>query len=95
MSRGINIGLILGNPSGLLNVDLDWRESKEPANIIFPVPVVGFDNGLPESGHYLYRTAWFGSRKTFTSATSGSTLVELWVDRAQTMIPLSIHPNGS
>ena len=34
LSRGTNIGLILGNPSGLLNVDLDCHEAKLLVDII-------------------------------------------------------------
>ena len=74
-------------------MDLDWREAKEPANIIFPVPAVGFDNGLPESGHYLYKATTTGPHNSFTS-TGKSTLVKLRGDGSQTMIPPSVHPNG-
>ena len=93
MSRGNNIGLILGVTSGLLDVDLDRCEAKSLADIILPVPMAAFDRGTTDSGHYLYKAITTGPRKTFTS-TDKSTLVELRGDGSQTMIPPSIHPNG-
>ena len=90
-----NLGLILGEKSGILDVDLDCREAKELADIILPAPHAQFDRGSADSGHYLYQATSFGSRKSFTSDKSGSTLVELRGDKAQTMIPPSVHPNGN
>ena len=90
-----NIGLILGSTSGILDIDLDCREAKILADIILPVPHAVFDRGSDDSGHHLYRASSFGPRKTFNAEGSKSTLVELRGDRAQTMIPPSIHPNGS
>ena len=93
LSRGNNIGLILGVTSGLLDVDLDCCEVKSLADIILPLPMAAFDRGTTDSGHYLYKAITTGPRKTFTS-TDKSTLVELRGDGSQTMIPPSIHPNG-
>ena len=93
LSTGKNIGLILGNTSGLLDVDLDCREAKSLADIILPVPSATFDRGTADSGHYLYKAITTGPRKAFTSANK-STLVELRGDGSQTMIPPSVHPNG-
>ena len=90
-----NIGLILGSTSGILDIDLDCREAKILADIILPVPHAVFDRGSDDSGHHLYRASSFGPRKTFNAEGSKSTLVELRGDRAQTMIPPSVHPNGS
>tara|TARA_B100001027_G_C16237993_1_gene317937 strand:- start:163 stop:891 length:729 start_codon:yes stop_codon:yes gene_type:complete len=93
LSRGTNIGLILGNPSGLLNVDLDCHEAKLLVDIILPLPVATFDRVTTNSGHYLYKATTTGPRKSFTS-TGKSTLVKLRGDGSQTMIPPSVHPNG-
>ena len=90
-----NIGLLLGKKSGILDVDLDCIAAKALADVILPEPAVKFDRGSPDSGHYLYKATSFGSRKSFTSDKSGSTLVELRGDGAQTMIPPSVHPNGN
>ena len=84
-----NIGLLLGKKSGILDVDLDCIAAKALADVILPEPAVKFDRGSPDSGHYLYKATSFGSRKSFTSDKSGSTLVELRGDGAQTMIPAS------
>ncbi len=93
LSSGKNIGIILGNTSGLLDVDLDCREAKTLANIILPLPLATFDRGTADSGHYLYKAITTGPRTAFTSADK-STLVELRGDGSQTMIPPSVHPNG-
>ena len=95
LSRSNNLGIVLGASSGLLDVDLDCREAKALADIILPMPHSIFDRGSDASGHYLYRASSFGPRKAFYAKGSKSTLVELRGDRAQTMIPPSIHPNGS
>ena len=95
LSRNHNLGIVLGASSGLLDVDLDCMEAKALADFILPEPAVKFDRGSPDSGHYLFKASSFGSRKSFTANKSGSTLVELRGDGAQTMIPPSVHPNGN
>ena len=90
-----NIGLLLGKKSGILDVDLDCMAAKALADVILPEPAVKFDRGSSDSGHYLFKASSFGSRKSFTANKSGSTLVELRGDGAQTMIPPSVHPNGN
>ena len=95
LSRNHNLGIVLGASSGLLDVDLDCMEAKALADFILPEPVAKFDRGSPDSGHYLFKASSFGPRKSFTANKSGSTLVELRGDGAQTMIPPSIHPNGN
>ena len=95
LSMNNNLGIVLGAPSGLLDVDLDCGEAKALADIILPMPHAIFDRGSDASGHYLYRASSFGPRKVFNAEGSKSALVELRGDRAQTMIPPSIHPNGS
>ncbi|MDC1095507.1 phage/plasmid primase, P4 family [Planktomarina temperata] len=95
ISANDNLGLILGSTSGILDVDLDCREAKVLADLILPVPHAVFDRGSDDSGHHLYRSSSFGPRKAFNAEGSKSTLVELRGDRTQTMVPPSIHPNGS
>ena len=90
-----NIGLLLDKKSGILDVDLDCMAAKALADVILPEPVVKFDRGSSDSGHYLFKASSFGPRKSFNANKSGSTLVELRGDGAQTMIPPSVHPNGN
>jgi len=68
LSKGNNIGLILGSRSGLLDVDLYCQEAKTLADIILPLPSATFDRGTADSGHYLYKAITTGPRKAFTSA---------------------------
>jgi putative DNA primase/helicase len=89
-----NVGLILGEQSGILDIDLDCREAKALSDIMLPEAIAVFDRGSADSGHYLFRASSFGPRKTFNSEGVKSTLVELRGDGSQTMIPPSVHPNG-
>jgi putative DNA primase/helicase len=90
-----NLGLLLGPKSDVMDVDLDCTEAKEMADLILPKPFAKFDRGTSDSGHYLYRATTCGPTKKFSGNGPKSTLVELRGDGSQTMIPPSIHPNGS
>ena len=95
LPNGGNIGLLLGAKSGIIDVDLDCREAKGLADLILPTPFAEFDRGTSDSGHYLFRANSFGPTKRFTGAGSKTTIVELRADGVQTMIPPSVHPDGS
>jgi len=90
-----NVGLILGEKSGLLDVDLDCAEAVALAEIILPRPNAIFGRNAPDSCHYLYRCTSSGKRVAFNATGNKSCIVELRGDGAQTMIPPSIHPCGS
>jgi putative DNA primase/helicase len=95
LPMGGNIGLLLGAKSGIIDVDLDCREAKGLADLLLPTPFAKFDRGTSDSGHYLFRANSFGPTKRFTGAGSKTTIVELRADGAQTMIPPSVHPDGT
>ena len=90
-----NLGLLLGPKSDVMDVDLDCREAKGLAELILPKPFAQFDRGTSDSGHYLYKAITCGPTKKFSGNGPKSTLVELRGDGSQTMIPPSIHPDGS
>ena len=90
-----NLGLLLGPKSDVMDVDLDCTEAKEMAELILPKPFAKFDRGTSDSGHYLYKSITCGPTKKFSGDGPKSTLVELRGDGSQTMIPPSIHPDGS
>ena len=90
-----NLGLLLGPKSDVIDVDLDCREAKCLAQLILPKPFAQFDRGTSDSGHYLYKAITCGPTKKFSGNSPKSTLVELRGDGSQTMIPPSIHPDGS
>jgi len=89
-----NLGMILGETSGILDVDLDSEESIYLADIVMPEPHFIFDRGVSDSKHFLYRAESFGPSKRFY-ASNKLTLVELRGNKSQTMIPPSTHPDGS
>ena len=90
-----NLGLLLGSRSSVMDVDLDCPEAKALAELILPKPFAQFDRVTPDSGHYLYKAISFGPTKKFSGNGPKSTFVELRGDESQTMIPPSIHPDGS
>ena len=95
LPMGGNIGILLGAKSGIIDVDLDCREAKGLADLILPKPLAQFDRGSSDSGHYIFKANSYGPTKRFTGAGSKTTIVELRADGAQTMIPPSVHPDGS
>ena len=95
LPMGGNIGLLLGAKSGIIDVDLDCREAKGLADLLLPKPLAQFDRGSSDSGHYIFKASSYGPTKRFTGAGSKTTIVELRADGAQTMIPPSVHPDGS
>ena len=95
LPMGGNIGLLLGAKSGIIDVDLDCREAKGLADLLLPKPLAQFDRGSSDSGHYIFKASSSGPTKRFTGAGSKTTIVELRADGAQTMIPPSVHPDGS
>jgi len=90
-----NVGILLGETSGLLDVDLDCTEAVALADIILPKPHAVFGRNAPDSCHYLYSCVSSGKRVAFNASGSKSCIVELRGDGAQTMIPPSMHPSGS
>ena len=83
-----NVGILLGETSGLLDVDLDCAEALALADIILPRPNAVFGRNAPDSCHYLYRCATSGKRVAFNAAGSKSCIVELRGDGAN----LCAHP---
>lgn len=88
-----NAGVLLGDVSGLLDVDLDCAEAFMLARRILPEPYIRFYRGTQDSAHYLYRCKDAGPRRAFTSS-ERDTLVELRGNGSQTMFPPSTHPSG-
>lgn len=88
-----NVGLLTGEVSGLLDIDLDCREAVALADVILPAPHIQFGRTTCDSGHFLYKALSFGPTKRFSS-TEGDVLIELRGNNSQTMIPPSKHDCG-
>ena len=92
-SHNGNVGLLTGEASGILDVDLDCSEAVALADAILPTPHIKFDRNTSDSGHFLYKASSFGKTKRFTS-TENKALIELRGNGAQTMVPPSKHECG-
>lgn len=91
-ANGSNIGIMTGEPSGgVLAVDLDVPEAAKIAERFLPPTLTSGREGAMDS-HW-----WFKSPGTKTAAfkDSDDMLVELRADGRQTLVPPSIHPEGS
>lgn len=93
-SQPMNVGVLLGEPSGLIDIDLDASEAAKLArNLLPPTGSIFGRKGKPSS-HRLYTSA-VGKKTTerFTGP-AGDSLVEIRGTGAQTIFPGSVHPNG-
>jgi putative DNA primase/helicase len=93
-TSGHNVGLINGDISGIVDVDLDCGEAKQLASLLLPKGLATFEHSGNDRGHILYRVGNSGKTQQYQCPESGETLVELRSTGSQTMIPPSIHPSG-
>ena len=93
-ANGLNVGLINGDVSGIVDVDLDCREAKHLASVLLPKGLAAFEHAGNDRGHILYRVNDAGKTQRYQCPETGETLIELRSTGSQTMIPPSIHPSG-
>jgi hypothetical protein len=95
-----NIGLILGDDSGLADVDCDTVEATVTARVLLPATGMVFGRASKRASHYFYYLDPPLSLKTFKDPTDDKMLVELRCRKKddsvglQTVVPPSIHPSG-
>jgi putative DNA primase/helicase len=91
--KDVNVGLLLGEPSGnLVDVDLDSAQAVALADHFLPDTGMIFGRpGKPRS-HRMYKTP--ASFKTKQFSGSGGMILELRSTRGQTVVPPSIHQSG-
>ena len=93
-TNGHNVGLINGEISGIVDVDLDCGEAKRLASLLLPKGLATFEHSGNDRGHILYRVGSSGKTQQYQCPEAGETLIELRSTGSQTMIPPSIHPSG-
>jgi putative DNA primase/helicase len=93
-ANGYNVGLINGDISRIVDVDLDCGEAKQLAFALLPKGLAAFGHSGNDRGHILYRVNDAGKTQRYQCPETGVTLVELRSTGSQTMIPPSIHPSG-
>ena len=87
-----NIGLVLGNTSGVMDIDCDSLEAVALMHHLAD-GYLGHFKRSHDSAHYLFLCE--GGGKTVRLAhPDGGVIVELRGDRSQTMVPPSTHPYG-
>ncbi len=91
--KPINIGVILGDPSGgLVDIDLDCAQAIELAPLILPATRT-FGRASKPASHWLYITDDAGRIKQFQSP-DGGMIVEYRANGGQTVFPGSVHESG-
>jgi hypothetical protein len=91
-----NIGLILGEPSGLFDGDQDCPEAQELAPVFLPHSPAKFGRRSAPRSHWLYAVAGDFPTVQFEDPTldKDAMLIELRGTGGQTMCPPSIHPES-
>jgi hypothetical protein len=93
---GSNIGIILGTPSRIIDIDLDCCESIEHADKYLPATGWVFGHASKLRSHRIYRCQQDAAIPTrrFADPITCAVLVELRGNGGQTVFPPSIHPSG-
>jgi hypothetical protein len=92
--RPLNIGVLLGEPSGwLVDIDLDCIAAIELASKYLPETPARFGRQSKPLSHWLYRVTSPVKSKQFRSKVFG-TLLEIRSTALQTVFPPSVHPSG-
>ncbi len=90
----LNVGVILGGPSGaLVDIDLDASEAVHLARRFLPKTEAKFGRASKPNSHWLY-VCHKVSTQQFKDPSDGATLVELRAGGAQTVFPPSLHASG-
>jgi hypothetical protein len=92
-----NIGVMLGDPSNLMDIDLDCPEARSMADKYLPNTDAVFGRKSSPSSHRLYKGATETAQ--YKDPTDGNTLVELRSNSkkgtpCQTVFPGSVHTSG-
>jgi putative DNA primase/helicase len=88
-----NIGVLLGEPSGIVDVDLDCEESLKLADVYLPETPAVFGRASKPRSHRIYRVTNPQPMKRHTLA-NGNVAVEYRSTGGQTVFPPSRHPSG-
>ena len=92
-----NIGVLLGDPSKLSDIDLDAPETRHMASHYLPKTDTIFGRKSAPTSHWLYELVTESAQ--FKDPCDGSTLVEIRSNTkkgtpCQTVFPGSVHPSG-
>ena len=94
----VNIGIRLGDASGVVDVDIDSEEAAQLADQYLPPTPSEFGRDSRPRSHRLYRvekgTAGESGRHQFPEALGKGTIVEYRANGAQTVFPGSVHVSG-
>ena len=88
-----NIGVLVGEPSGIVDVDLDCELAVELAREFLPPTGATFGHGDAPQAHWIYACADAGRTRRWQRR-NGETIVELRSTGGQTIFPPSVHPSG-
>ena len=92
--HGMNVGVVQGTRSGIMDVDLDDpRGAKIAERLMSPTPALFGRAGKPDS-HRVYAVRSPGKMRQYKDPITKTMLVELRGDGAQSVFPGSVHASG-
>lgn len=91
---GCNVGILLGAPSGIVDIDLDDAKAAELAPKYLPPTASVFGRASKPRSHWIYRVKNPQPTRRHQSKTDRRTIVEYRSNGAQTVFPPSVHPSG-
>ena len=97
---GENVGVLTGEASGLVDVDLDCPEARGLAAVFLPATQLVHGRPGNPCSHFWYRVTLPPKHTKFDdplraqSKPDKATLLELRSDGHQTIVPPSLHPSG-
>jgi hypothetical protein len=102
-SDDANLGILLGEPSGLVDIDLDDPKAAELAPQYLPPTPAKFGRASKPNSHWIYKVAnplpsrrfsWPEKKCIVTKRIIKKCIVEYRSTGSQTVFPPSIHPSG-
>ncbi len=94
-SDPLNIGVLLGEPSGgLVDIDLDCEEASFFAKEFLPITRAVFGRNSRPKSHYLFQSDENSLPSQKFVDENGDCLLEIRTDGMQTIFPPSVHPSG-
>lgn len=88
-----NVGILMGEPSGIVDIDLDVPEAIELAPRYLPVTRT-FGRASKPRSHWIYMVDSVFRTSQFRDPTTQAMLVELRGTGGQTVFPPSVHPSA-
>jgi len=90
----LNVGIVLGDASGVVDVDIDDDEALRLADHFLPKTAMVFGRKSRPRSHSIYKVIDAGALEKFRCPDTLAVIVEVRGNGHQTVFPGSVHPSG-